>query len=195
LSITQAGELFLEFGSYEHINVPRLDIIEGVIDSQVVPGTYIFVRDRLDGQDLARKRFGLRGRNKAVKVMEGFLTSLADYAGDKYLKGGFYLSDQQHYDQYIYGRRPGDLKDKVYFVDLHPFFGYLREDDNWARRFYAVDMLGFIGSFICSLERRLGGVTLLRARERHKQFADLVVVENPDLDQLKNKKFPYWQHV
>lgn len=192
LSITQAGDLFLEFGSYEYLNVPSFNIVQGVVNNEVIPETHIFIIDLISGQNLARKKFGSREANKARDQIEGFLISLTDYSSDKYLKGGFYVSDQS-YGQYVYGQGPGDGERKVYFVDLYPYFGYLGEDDSWSRRFYAVDMLGFIGGFTNYMERRLGVRALIGARRRHQEFADIVFEGNPDLYNLRNKKFPYWE--
>lgn len=175
--ILQARDDFLEFGCYPHLNVPRLDLVQGVLNPDY-SYRYLFVVDLIKGEHLFSKEFRKEERDTAAEVIEGFFISLTDYARDKYINGGWYLD--QNIGQYVYGKGPEDLSDKVYFVDIEPPLDFLDNNREGSRMFFMERMVGFIGDSIKLLEAKLRVGPLQKARERYLSFLNEIILSGND---------------
>ena len=115
--VKTAIHVFGEFGSYPHINIPKYNVIRGAIsedDNRFKP--YLFIVDYINGSPLPVKKFNKKDREKGQIILESFLSSMLDYAQDKYINGGFYPSDQLPH-QYVYGRDPQG-SEGIFFVTV-----------------------------------------------------------------------------
>lgn len=174
--VLAAQRVFREFGSYTHLNVPNFSIIQGALGVNDVHKPYLFLVDLIKGRNLVTKSFSRREREQATEELTGFLSSFVDYAADKYTKGGLYPSDQLYY-QYVYGKAPMDIENKVYFVDLDFHFGMfdIAHPELPSNEAFFNSIVGFIGGFIQLAETKLQNGTLTQVREKYIGFLNSIL--------------------
>lgn len=71
------------------------------------------VVDKIDGKMLKE----VTPTEESVTAVENLYTSIANYFLNKSVEGGFYLCDINSSSQYMYGKKEGDLVDKLYLID------------------------------------------------------------------------------
>lgn len=99
-------------------NVPNMDIVIGPNEDAKHARVYI-VTDRIHGPELKDKQFSPAELPAAKETLDSFFTSMTQYYWDVSRQGGNYNDDlAQHNTQFIWGRRKGEIEDKIYLVDL-----------------------------------------------------------------------------
>ncbi|MEK7579195.1 MAG: hypothetical protein AAB460_01535 [Patescibacteria group bacterium] len=110
-----AKTLFEELETKYGIEAP-VDFIIGVD----APGNGVVysIVDKIDGEGL-----GVLGdSSEALSQIQDLYASVARYYLDKLRDGGFYLNDIANEAQYVYGKKPGTEKNKIYLVDTDIYF-------------------------------------------------------------------------
>lgn len=69
--------------------------------------------DKIEGKNLAQANVS----NEIVPQVQKLYASVAKYFLDKLMYGGFYLTDINNPNQYVYGRKRGESEDKIYLID------------------------------------------------------------------------------
>ena len=159
IEVKTAMHVFGEFGSYPHINIPKYNVIRGAIgedDNRFKP--YLFIVDYINGAPLPVKKFSKKDSEKGKIILESFLSSMIDYAQDKYLHGGLYPSDQLPH-QYVYGNDSRG-REGIFFVDP--------ANEQFVRVF-----VGFISMRIVDFETRLK-TSFSESREKLEHLFEVI---------------------
>jgi hypothetical protein len=134
------NELSNEFGVAA---APREHVIGHDPDTRE-PATYT-ISARIHGQDLGEIAPAEKADDPRIKELDDFYKSLAQYYEKKYRESGDYLSDLSS-AQFVWGRKNGDNRDKVYLVDTDPIFLHFDKSRSGNKEIYAELSEDFFGS-------------------------------------------------
>jgi hypothetical protein len=117
-------KLFHELRDKYNINVIPFGYIVGKADPDDSPQVFS-VTKKIFGKnirDISRGELDDQENKKFSKEADQMISSLAEYAKDKYANYGNILNDVFHYHQYVFGKKTGDKENKIYLVDIEPLY-------------------------------------------------------------------------
>lgn len=90
--------------------------------------------------------------DKTVAEADSFLTGVLSYLFDAYRSKKLFLWDLGELNQYVYGHKAGESRDKIYLVDVEPYLS--KPEDEYYRNSFQHNLVNFF-TMLGQFERRL----------------------------------------
>ena len=168
---------FTELQEAYGIAVPEIKLATGAVDHK---NALLVETDMIYGDNLHHKTFTDEERPLARKELEHLCESLSHYLTAKYESGEPFLSDLVGLGQFVYGRKNGEVTDRVYLVDLHPRTAIFdKEHPGSTGNLQFVTNLQSQYHIISELEQRCGGAPFIKARAGLRSLIEKVPPDIP----------------
>src|SRR3989344_1877870 len=168
----EAENVFRDFSEKCGIPVVRVDMVIG--EDQGRPALFEVV-DRVDGPNCQKMQIDHKNVVELTAIIDTLYSKLVGYYSEKYAQGGLYLEDLSG-SQFVYGKKAGDISDRVYLVDVDPFVSeYNAEDREDPENITMLSRMKFLALCIDSLEKRLYGLKLVEARKEFGRFLGILI--------------------
>lgn len=114
-------EEFKKLEEKYNINVAPMNLVIG--EDKDGYATAYTVTDVIKGKEnnlseFTISNYEIKEREKIKKQLELLFLSLLEYLKDAYNSGGYHFMDIYRSDQYVYGKRKDELKNKIWLVDV-----------------------------------------------------------------------------
>lgn len=155
-----------------NIPVPDFEIVIGPGEEPRV--TYYTVVDRIYGNNLEYGAIKPREKKRVGKLIDALYSSIGQYFWDVYLEGGWYLTDLvRDNSQFVYGRKSGEKKKRLYLVDIEPRLEYLNPEDPRTHLSLFIFAFNWLWELTKGMEARLGS-ELVMTRRKLLDFANTI---------------------
>jgi hypothetical protein len=130
------------------------------------------IKDNVHGlilSDLPPNNFNEAETIEFKEEAEKLLITLSQYMMNTAKNGGLWLHDIFYPRQWVYGKRKGETKNKMYLIDVDDFEKYIHDPQNLDEEVMYLINLGklvSIATMITKIEKYLGGNRLENARDK-----------------------------
>ncbi len=112
-------KLFQELENYGIEAPVKWVVAEAPIEDKYQGPALYALTDKINGTEFGN--ISLNEEEKAFVKIKDTINSWIDYISSKLDQDGYFLTDITRGRQYVYGKKEGDLENKVYLVDTDPF--------------------------------------------------------------------------
>lgn len=163
--IKKSKQHYEELSKKYGIAITPFEYIIGTGEEEKEPVLYS-VSDKIHGDNLFAKIKNLKSEEN-IRETENLLIALTNYFEDKFHNDNCYLGDVSNLSNYMYGRRIGENKDRIYLVDVEPVLNKL--DSLEDKKFFYSRMKEVFYQDIEYVEGELR-ISLPSARKRYSDF-------------------------
>jgi hypothetical protein len=167
-----AKDLYGELNEKYGINVPASFFVGK--DKYGKEAIYSVV-DKIDGKPLCY----VEKNEEVVEKTKKLYASLAKYFFDKFQNSGDFLWDLCKTSQYVYGKKPGEVKNEIFFVDTDLRFHNTKTD--------LYNEVLYLTEYIVKIEEQFG-IKLNEARSYVQQLIELPLPEGINEKHIKEIK-------
>lgn len=149
------------------------------------------IKDNVHGlilSDLPPNSFNKAETIEFREEAEKLLITLSQYMMDTAKKGGQWLHDIFYSRQWVYGKRKGETKNRMYLIDVDDFQEYIRNPQNPDEEVMCtinLSKLVSIATMIAQIEKYLGGDRLENARNGLIEVAKEILSDSPEHTETK----------